>query len=462
MISAIATTVVNETDVLLPTDPMVSDIDRKKLYRGVTYLGICFALIFTAYNTIQSYVTTLYVDLGFYILLVAYANFGISSFLASRIHRLTARFVHASSVERVLMGIASGCYVLFILSAASTNEVMALFGAVLVGWGAGLLWISQGVYLTKLVMGYNDDVLGTMTGIFFSIYNLNGLIGNTIALLYLYTGGDLVDLVFVMAGVGVLATIMMLATQRTKYPSSDVLGLAEPETSFRTQITQVKRFITTRETLLLAPYCVNAGLTIAFVSGNFPTYVTFATKTRQTGTDQQANINVAWNSLVYGIGGLISSVVSGRMFDYFERRLTPLILSHLFMTLIIFTLAPAVIILDELAYPVSVFPCLMIVSFVFGLSDFLVVAIINSSISAFYQGRKLVWAFSGYRLLFCIGFVIHAALSGILPGVYDYETGEGFKKYGWLILVAVNIVATLTSVACAYGLTRTQARTHLV
>lgn len=149
-------------------------LTRKQQYVAVGYLGVCFMLMFTAFNSLQNMISSLYLSLGFGSLgqmsvLILYASFGACSFLAAYV------------IERIgyrrLMFICSLGYCCFNLAGlyASSCEgkleqarcnlgiiqcVVVVFSA-LTGMCASFIWVNS-----KISLGSSSSICerGVNTG----------------------------------------------------------------------------------------------------------------------------------------------------------------------------------------------------------------------------------------------------------------------------------------------------------
>lgn len=63
-------------------------VDRKRQYVSVGILGVCFMLMFTAYNSIQNMISPIYAQMGYRSLgqiavFCIYGSFGLANFIAA-------------------------------------------------------------------------------------------------------------------------------------------------------------------------------------------------------------------------------------------------------------------------------------------------------------------------------------------------------------------------------------------
>jgi len=121
-------------------------------------------------------------DLGFYSLSVLYFTFAFSCFIATPIVNKCG--------ERFSMTAGALCYWLyissFLLPAASIKypesvdvdkaviEAVILTTAAFNGFGAALLWVAKGRYLSRIA---NDENKGTFNSIFWAVFTMSMIVG---------------------------------------------------------------------------------------------------------------------------------------------------------------------------------------------------------------------------------------------------------------------------------------------
>eukprot|EP00158_Paraphelidium_tribonemae_P003527 Partr_v1_DN26197_c0_g1_i1_m10328 putative DUF895 domain membrane protein len=474
-----------QDDLGSPPQPYVSS---STLFMRVSFLGVAFSLIFTGYNVAQSFVTTMYESSGFAALALIYATFAVTSLFAPLINNILESRVGSGNGEKFTMALSGLGYVAFILSLATGSEHAVFIGGFMKGVASGLLWISQGIWLTKIVTAFriqeeaygNDDahnIIGIATGVFFTIFNLNGIFGNAIVIALINSGVSMNTTIYTMAALVMAGTLLILFI--TPAPKSghkkdvsyemlnivsggDALGSKETistvektlhNSTIYGRLRSIGKLSRQRETVLLTPYLICQGLGMAYTYGNFPTfihYVTYDGGKQLDNVGHEYALNIAYAFLAYGIGSMIGSYGWGKLYDYAHGKLYPLLISHVILIVATFLLLIFTVI-APIPYPRSLFPSMCIVGFNFGLIDFLNNAIINNSITQSYKETDVPVAFSWYRFCFCIGFSVASIMSMFLPGVHEFSTAQDDgKKFGWLTLIIVNIVFTVISVFFAF------------
>ena len=142
-----------------------------------------FLLLFCVFNTAQNLASDVLKDLdfgnmGFYSLAFHYLTFSLSCFVATAIVNKCG--------ERISMVLGAMCYTLytgcFILAAAPKQypdasdfpllsdgfiRFFILFSAACCGFGASILWVAQGRYISRIA---NNENKGTYNSIFWAFF----------------------------------------------------------------------------------------------------------------------------------------------------------------------------------------------------------------------------------------------------------------------------------------------------
>ena len=128
-------------------------------------------------------------NLGYWSIACIYITFTLSSLL------LSSAFVIAATVKWSLF-IGSILYLSFIVANIWPDWVTLVPGALVLGFGASIIWAAQGAYVTNAALAYAHvagkpprSSVGLFNGIFFGIFQLSMLIGNLISSLILSSGG---------------------------------------------------------------------------------------------------------------------------------------------------------------------------------------------------------------------------------------------------------------------------------
>ena len=238
-------------------------------------LSFSLMLLFTAFNTIQAWLTNLlstlgYSTLGNNSLTVLYVAVCFSLFLTPPlVHYLT-------QIRSIVVGAA--CYVVYMASLIHIQPAVVLLTSAVNGFGASLLWVAVGGLLTKC-SGRDDR--GRNTGIFWSIFQLSLILGNAIGFAVSSSAGGYTLLFVIFTVLGSAGTLLLLALKRfpsdtapavTAYASSDANGehSAGGETTTLGLLKLMWRLFTSSSLLLLFPAFCFQGLEFSFWNGEFP------------------------------------------------------------------------------------------------------------------------------------------------------------------------------------------------
>ncbi|KAJ6237805.1 et translation product-related [Anaeramoeba flamelloides] len=170
----------NERKPLVPTTPPKTTIKFcgycNYSMRNIILSGFGFFLVYCGYYPVQSLVTKIHGQKGFYALGTLYYVYAVSLlFSAAIVRKMGPR---ASQIFGYL------CYLPFMLSNISVELWYYLISAGLLGFGASLVWTGNGTYLIQLSTKEN---IGTHTGIFYTMYLAGNLVGNAVTSFLLNT-----------------------------------------------------------------------------------------------------------------------------------------------------------------------------------------------------------------------------------------------------------------------------------
>lgn len=160
------------------------------------YFGLSYLTLFITYNLAQGYLTTIYEGQGFVFLATIYFPYAFLS--------LVSAFIGKKIGLKCVLLLGSVTYVIWTLVVTTSIYWLIICLSVINGLGAGLLWVHQGIYITHLInMDPCSNRDGTISGLFFGLYNFNGIISNIITMI-LVKYYDLILILRVMSGFTVL------------------------------------------------------------------------------------------------------------------------------------------------------------------------------------------------------------------------------------------------------------------
>ena len=149
---------------------------------SVYLLTLGFFFVFAAFNTVQLLESSVLTDkqLAFTTLSTIYAVFAATNIVAPKVVSLLG--------PRLGLGLGSICYVLLVVANIAPSWGTLVPASALVGVGAGVLWTSQGIYMSRCAAREAratgekvDDITGRFNGIFWAGFQLNGAAGLLLA-----------------------------------------------------------------------------------------------------------------------------------------------------------------------------------------------------------------------------------------------------------------------------------------
>lgn len=155
---------------------------KKLINHNVLYIVLGYFWIFFGFNAAQQYLLVSFALMNkqqnaIFALLILYTTFLISGIFSSKI------IAKLGLKKSVILGALT--YTVFIFSLISKNFNLIYFASVLIGLGAGLLWISSGQIISEnsshsnlgrnLGLQYASFILGTLFGTAFGALLLNRL-----------------------------------------------------------------------------------------------------------------------------------------------------------------------------------------------------------------------------------------------------------------------------------------------
>ncbi|MCJ7636107.1 MAG: hypothetical protein MUO21_01305, partial [Nitrososphaeraceae archaeon] len=138
----------------------------------VIYFGAAYALIFSGYYLITSFLNIIYQKDAFISFAIFYAVYAIFS--------LIAPFILSKLNYRLALCISSLTFLLFVASASSGITAFMLVGSGISGAGNALIWLIQGIWISSF-----SESQGNLMGIFYAVFCADLIIGNLLGLIIL-------------------------------------------------------------------------------------------------------------------------------------------------------------------------------------------------------------------------------------------------------------------------------------
>ena len=186
-------------------------------FYNVLVLSFSLMLLFAAFNTLQQWMTSMLGSLGNTALTIIYI--AVCSALMFT-PMLTERLTHKWAI---LLG--ASCYLLFMGSLAYGSTPLILACSAVNGFGASLLWVSVGGFMTKC--STNAD-RGFNTGVFWSIFQMSLIIGNVVAY-FMINYFTATELFIVFTIIGAIGTCMLLLLAPFPSPNSPAPNRVESD-----------------------------------------------------------------------------------------------------------------------------------------------------------------------------------------------------------------------------------------
>lgn len=358
--------------------------EKGKLY----FLSVCFLTYFAAFLPAQSLITTVFGTAGFWGLFTLYICFSISAFYATPV-------IKAVGVKTVLFA-ASCVNCAFIASCIPAymykDSLGWLFfvGCATIGFFGAPLWVSQGVYMSRLTQ-HHPEVVGVFNGTFLGIFFTCGIFGNTLTSIIGFTFSTLpiVPIFICLLCLAVAAAVLFKFLPEPPVP-------IVPDPPVKELFQAMWQMASDKGILLMAPYWFYLGVGCTFAWGVVPRLL----------PDQRLVAPVA---AVYGIGTLSASFISGRVFDDYGWK--PLATANFVIVIVSFFGV-------EIAYKQKLTWIFFISSVLFGAFEALANTLALSVIMKQYP-KKAPTAFFYYRLLTGFGNAMGFLLGLAVP--YNWE-----------------------------------------
>lgn len=247
-------------------------------WSAIIAVSVAFFMLFLAFNSLQNYATSLLPgSLGSESLSVLYVSVCVFVFTAPHIAKRLG--------EKRTMVLGSVSYLIYMGSTIHPIRAIVLIAAVIIGFGAAILWVSVGSYITK---ASHPSELGRTNGMFWGIFQASGIVGNLFAyFIFEHLDGSASFFLALTAagGVGVLILFFIPSEKTTigtregddeanegPEPSVNDVAPATPAEHLTVwqEVQKVFDILLTNRLLALGYLIIFTGLEMAFRSGEFP------------------------------------------------------------------------------------------------------------------------------------------------------------------------------------------------
>ena len=284
-------------------DLLPSSLSRSTF--NILLVSAAFAVLFAAYNPLQSAATSLFPPgLGNQSLGTLYLSVVVTVFFGPP--------MVSALGARATMVVGAGCYVAYMATLIFTMNSYAVLGmSVVIGFGAAILWVALGVFIAQ---NSTKENYGRNTGIFWALFQCSNIFGNLgmyLVFSSLQSSKALYVSFTVIGGVGVA---LLLPLRRPVADGVALDAVRQPLqtrsrtscASFWASVAATLRLLVSVDGVLLAPMYFFSGLELSFWSGEF--------------TQLLADASVIGLVLTLaGVGEVVGGLVFGRLSDRVGR-----------------------------------------------------------------------------------------------------------------------------------------------
>lgn len=253
---------------LVPGQGLVA-LENSSNALNVATLSGSFFLLFTGYTTLQGYLTTtLPGNTGFQSLAILYGSYLFFLFFAPAICLRLG--------DKTAMVTGSTCYVLFLGSLITQQPTVVLVASVLTGFGASVLWVAQGSFIT---MSSNDSNRGRIAGMFWACMQASAIVGPAVSYFLLsflkgsQSGLD-TTMYTVFTSVAAFGGVLLLTLRKPALVEQSSIQGLEPSHGQRPRLVQevcapllrVLQLCLKRDITLMLSACFFIGIEMSFVT----------------------------------------------------------------------------------------------------------------------------------------------------------------------------------------------------
>ncbi len=345
--------------------------------------------LFSGYYYIHSFASIIFPlsNIGFALLYFFYA---LGSLLGPSIVEWNIK----SKIIIIICGIG---YVIYTSAINSRIEAFYLATTPLLGFCAGLIWLEQGIFVAEISkeIGKKKGVEtgGSISGLFYSIFNFCYIVGNLISLIVLLTGVSPFIIQWIMVSFCCIGVVMFFFIRTFDLTSENKKHFLS---HFKERIISILILIKNKSFLILIPAIILQSAQVALTFQIMPKLILIS-------SNNPTIIHVV-TFLFYGIGSILACFSLGKIFDY-----------KWFIAWIIISLCEIFgdVLLLSFGIWTNKIPnhLFYLVGFLRGSSDYALTTIL-SSIGIKWFGETSTYYFAAFRLLYCIFYVPISIITG--------------------------------------------------
>jgi len=365
------------------TETTCCSLEALKLF-NVIVMGLGFMMLFTAYNTTQNFATKLLGDegfgnLGFYSLALLYIVVSVSVFFSPVIVPKTG--------ERLAMWMGAICYIVYIASLVKIIPSVVYAASTVVGFGASILWVAQGAFLTKCS---EESTRGRNSGIFWGLFQISGIVGNLGAYGILENNEPPSFLFIILSGCGGVGVLILLFL-RPIVADLEENRVRSPWWLFKQSFNMFGR----RDIILMLVLMFFSGFELSYFSGEFPLLM------------DPKLIGVVMT--VFGAAEVIGGVVFGKLSDIVGRK------AMVVTGLVVYCAALVLSWMGKFHSSEYNYYLWFIAAACLGLGDSLFNTQLYASLGTLFPEHEMVAAFTIFQLLQNLGSAAGFIISPYLP-----------------------------------------------
>lgn len=426
------------------------------------YLGLSFLFLFCANSLAQALLTTIYDDIGFYVFSAIYLPYSLTSLFTPLIGKKIGVKVS------IVIGVST--YVMWQLSVATSVLPFIYIASVVNGIGSGLLWVHQGIWLSTLITGsvssHGLKKVGLITGVFFGMYNSNGIVGSLIVMgLSSESAVKTSDILWSLFGIGCFSFILFLfipfpetggwrifwnATElrSRNFVGSQILKQENPEPPLEEQkvlslVTVQSRRITTSSNsvaskesnslkthlqglfqvlklkgyILLVPMILQVSMSIIYSYGVIPLFLKRVCSDGNSGQTLCDGLSPLFLTsgiiLFYGISSSTFSVVWGKLYDWVGWWFV--LIAYQLILMILYGASSFYVLGDSWQSQHSRWMIWWFFGFLSGAVDTGAICLANVTMTKHFDKAHTSFVFAWYRFIYCFGVAAFSSLNTVAP-----------------------------------------------
>ena len=338
--------------------------------------GTIYILIFAGYYTITGFLNIVYPNNGFW-------SF-VSFYIMTAIGSLVVPYFMSKINFRILFFLSGFSFIIFVGLSSSEIFPLLIVGSVIGGLGNSFIWIIQGSWIShhKLSMG-----------LFYSLFNINMLIGNLLSVIVLVTGASIQIMMFSMIGLVTLGVLLIFFVKPIP-PVDTKMGIIH-----RTKDV----FLSIKKCYLLVLCIIYSSIGLNVTYQILPKLLFLSSENDQT--------KAIFNSvmyIIYGLTAIFSSLIWSKLFEINWK--------YLVIPCTILEIICLISMLIISKYTTVVYYWL-IIGFLRGIIDYGINNLINITLTKF-PSEDIDNLFGLYRFIYAFSYLITAICVGYIP--YEY------------------------------------------